>query len=173
MITSAKTARNQLPRIHHVLKGLKKGIQIFDIGCGKSEKLQCWCEDNGLKYIGYDPHHQSELIQEFALDLIAKHPPQVVIISNVLNVIKERNERIKVLNQAKDSLQNGGVCFITVYDGGDKRNTEAGKTRDGWQNRKPLEWYYPECEEVFGEDLTNVFTTCGVKYILAVATQQL
>lgn len=170
-ITSAKTARNQLPRIHRILKGLKKGTEIFDIGCGKSEKFQDWCDEHGFKYVGYDPYHQSKMLQDVTLGLMAMYPPQVVTISNVLNVIKERDERIKVLKQAKGSLRNGGLCFITVYDGGDKRNMEAGKTRDGWQNRKPIDWYYPECEEVFGGDLTNVFTTSGVKYILAVVAQ--
>lgn len=171
MTTSKATARNQLPRIRHALTALNFGDvikpRVFDIGCGKPAKFQQWCEDNGFAYFGYDPHNQTRLTNEVCLELIKRHPPHVVTISNVLNVIKERDVRIDVLKQADEALKDGGYVLITVYEGDVKK--ASGETRDGWQNRWPLELYLDECREVFGDACVTVERHNGAKFIKCVS----
>jgi len=165
MIDSKKTARNQLPKIRHALSVLNFGEvtkpRVFDLGCGKPAKFQQWCEDNGFAYFGYDPHNQPRLTNEVCLELLKRHPPHVTTISNVLNVIKDREERISVLKQAREMMRNGGYVVITVYAG--DGSSQAGETRDGWQNRMPLESYLDECREVFGD--VTIQHSNGVKFI--------
>lgn len=168
MVDSKKTARNQLPKIRHALSALDFGDvarpRVFDIGCGKPAKFRLWCEDNGFAYFGYDPHNQTRLTNEVCLEIVKRHPPHVVTISNVLNVVKERDDRIAILKQADEALKNGGFVLITVYEG-DGKKKGAGETRDGWQNRWPLEFYLDECEEVFGGTYVTVERKNGVKFI--------
>jgi hypothetical protein len=153
MITSAKTARKQIPAIYKlVLKefGWEEGSVNFDIGGGPwdlfSDKL--W-ETHMIENLLYDPYNRDKSHNDFVKmqicrlrDLDAIH---TVTIANVLNVIKSREDRKNVLSLAKVAFPQR--VYITVYEGSEKY--EAQETRDGWQEYRKLPTYLDEVREFF------------------------
>ncbi len=83
----------------------------------------------------------------------------VVLLSNVLNVVREQSVRRRILEQAKELLADQGQLIITVFEGsllasekslGLKRaEMKEILTRDGWQNRWKTKAYLNEVAEVF------------------------
>lgn len=165
--SSKKTARNQLPAIHKVIKGhIKPGMRVLDIGCGIGDKLQNEVKKMGGVYYGYDPYNKSDEQNEEAL---RGEQFCCILISNVLNVVKEKAEREKIVKMALKYVVRD--IFITCYRGEltAKERKEGIKTpmpistRDGWQNRFPLSVYLEEIQEYCPRAFIG--STEGVRYI--------
>ena len=72
-------------------------------------------------------------------------PPQTATLSLVLNVIRERRERLALLAWVREWLPRDGVLFITVW-----RAREAGKRPHGtWQEDRPLGHYQEEVDLLY------------------------
>ena len=71
-----------------------------------------------------------------------------VTISNVLNVVREKDVRLSILRMAKERLKNEGKLFITVYEG--DRSSVGRKTgTDQWQNNMKTTQYLDEVRQIF------------------------
>ena len=134
--TSANTSVNKgkLPRIYGLVY-LDPEQSVIDYGCGKYfDSYQL-----GDNIVGYDPYNRNNP------ELLNRNY-DIALCSNVLNVIMEREERIKILETLRD-LAN--TTFITVYEGDKSRHGRVTK-KDCYQ----LNWlrsdYIPELVEVFG-----------------------
>jgi len=134
--SSANTSINssRLPRIYGLVK-LNSESSVIDYGCGKffdSYNL-------GDNVVGYDPYNRNN-------PELLKTKYDVALCSNVLNVVAEREERLKILSTLKDIAK---TIFITIYEGDKSRNGRVTK-KDCFQ----LNWwvcdYIPELVEVFG-----------------------
>lgn len=143
--TSANTSINskKCPAVY----GMKKAIEIMteksviDIGGGKYNTAIEKAKEYNTNVSIYDKFNRTEEHNKKVLSDMY----DIAIISNVLNVIKEKEERQKVLILAKEKAD---IVLITVYEGngsGIGKQTSA----DSWQeNRKTVD-YIPEITDIF------------------------
>ncbi len=137
--TSINTGKNgKLPAIYGKLR--KLGVSLdnaLDYGCGKY--FDDYNLGKGVK--GYDCFnyvHPENLTRTY----------DVVISSNVLNVIMEEEVREEVLWSMAQQCLDGGTVYITVYDG-DKSGTGHPTSEHSWQENRNIKTYLPEVQKVF------------------------
>lgn len=157
-ITSAKTCRKQIPAVMNMIPTniWLRLDTVVDYGGGKYDDVTELLATMGIRCFVYDPFNRSEAHNAFVKETLDRVPADACFLSNVLNVIREPEERLKALEQIKKwtgmGMERGpidklGYVFITVYDG---NGTGRGrKTRDGWQNNRTLKSYLPEVRKVF------------------------
>ena len=104
-ISSAKTSIATVNKIYKLLPemGYKPKTRILDFGCGSYDLNQKEAEKYGYIWLGYDPYNRSKEENRMTLDCLEYAYPNVIICSNVLNVIAEENALCNVLNQLYSS----------------------------------------------------------------------
>ena len=112
-ITSAKTS---IATVNKVYKDLENGNGkvIVDWGCGSYNHNKDLAESKGWKWFGYDPYNRSMSENAETLKYLAFNKADLVICSNVLNVINDdevMNSLIKELNDY------GKMIKFTIYEG--------------------------------------------------------
>lgn len=166
-ITSAKTSINskKFPAIYNKLDwlALRQNAKhsnpvVLDIGAGRYiEHIKEFVESKGFTYAPYDPYNLPKSTNVLSLRL----EPDVIICSNVLNVIKEDDviHNLHVMIRIRRC-----PFFITVYQG--NKTSVGASTMNGqsYQRNAPLSSY------IFSEqDITyrNVLTSSIYKkYII-------
>lgn len=143
--TSAKTSTKQVPRTHKHLIKYGEGFKNFDNGAGNYLLGTEYLRDNKIFNYRYDPYNVADNINNESIALSGTFFTSTI--SNVLNVIKEREVQLDVLKRSYNALMDGGFCIISVYY---DKNKSAGATKNGWQWHKPLKDYVPLVKEVFG-----------------------
>lgn len=149
---SDKTSINstQIPAIFRKLPWSKarfplvKEFRNVDIGGGKYDTATEYLSRFGVRNMIFDPHNRDYRHNLKVVLDVGWEPADSATVSNVLNVIKERDKRIEVLKQAKRWAK---VTFIAVYQG-DKSGIGKATTK-GWQENRRLADYLPEVQEVF------------------------
>lgn len=168
-LTSANTSINstQLPYIYkhinwkHLMANTMKAHEyipgyiptILDFGCGKyTAHIRDYVLNKGFNWIGYDPYNGYKCVENI-WDLLFM-PIDLIICSNVLNVIKEE----EVIEEIHDMLQRkrqeyGCPYFIKIYEG---NNSGIGKEskKDCWQRNKPTASYKRHDEEIVKKIIT-------------------
>ena len=146
---SAKTSinSNKLPAIYHMIT-LPEGSVGIDYGGGKFDNAVEALAEQGVTLYVYDPYNRSQQHNRAAIKALrANGGADFAINSNVLNVIKEPEARLNVLENIKKITKPGAPIYITVYEGSGKGN--EGVTKSGYQlNRKTAD-YLEEIQEVF------------------------
>lgn len=181
-ISSAGTARLQMPRTYQIIKELdiqKEGALLLDIGCGNgNERFASELAVFGVDYNGCDPFNKSQLENIDSISKCANGKSDIVTLNNVLNTIPEKKVWIDILNQAKDAANDDGLVMILIYEGeklssekrieketGNKIDLFPIKTRDGWQNRMKAKEYMDTIKSVFKN--SKLINTNSGKIILA------
>ena len=146
---SAKTSinSNKLPAIYHMIT-LPEGSVGIDYGGGKFDNAVEALAEQGVTLYVYDPYNRSQQHNRAAIKALrANGGADFAINSNVLNVIKEPEARLNVLENIKTITKPGAPIYITVYEGSGKGN--EGVTKSGYQlNRKTAD-YLEEIQQVF------------------------
>lgn len=146
---SAKTSINskQLPAIYKLVS-LPEGSTGIDYGGGKFDNaVEALAEKDITLYV-YDPYNRTAEHNRSALKALRQNGgADFAICSNVLNVIKEREARINVLQNIKKITKTGAPVYITVYEGTGEGN--EGATKSGYQLNRKTEGYLDEIKEVF------------------------
>lgn len=146
---SAKTSinSNKLPAIYNMIT-LPEGSVGIDYGGGKFDNAVEALAEQGVTLHVYDPYNRSQQHNRAALKALrANGGADFAINSNVLNVIKEPEARLNVLENIKTITKPGAPIYITVYEGSGKGN--EGVTKSGYQlNRKTAD-YLEEIQQVF------------------------
>ena len=146
---SAKTSinSNKLPAIYHMIT-LPEGSVGIDYGGGKFDNAVEALAEQGVTLYVYDPYNRSQQHNRAAIKALrANGGADFAINSNVLNVIKEPEARLNVLENIKKITKPGAPIYITVYEGSGKGN--EGVTKSGYQlNRKTAD-YLDEIKKVF------------------------
>ena len=142
--TSANTSinKNKMPAIYEkaVKCGfLKEKMVVLDYGCGKyTENLQRYIIEKGSFFVGYDKYNLSEPYNNMALRLGILVGYDLVLCSNVLNVIDDDEEMKKVIRNCVDMTKT--VALFTVYE--NKKNGKGEQTKeDCYQRNEPIEYY--------------------------------
>ena len=147
-IGSQDTSLSQRGALFGRVKNWVAGTVNADIGGGKSELATEYLAGKGVTNYVYDPYARPEGVEE-AVEKIHGGQADTATLSNVLNVIKEKGARRRVLQQANDAVKDGGEIYITVYY---DRSKKEGPTSKGYQLHRPLKAYKDEISEVLDID---------------------
>lgn len=162
--TSADTSLNQVAAgIKHAVKsGMIKPNSInVDVGGGRFDAGKEHVESNvsGANMHVYDPFNREQSHNE-RVKSIASSNSDYVGMHNVLNVIKEPDQRLEALKTVKSFMKPKGIAHITVYEGdksGSGRISKQDKGRgSSWQEHRPTASYVPEVKKIFPEHSHDV-----------------
>jgi len=149
--TSARTSQNILPAPIKKLieyKHFYGGVVNLDIGGGKYDKMTLYLSECGIKNIVSDTYNRTKSHNNSVLHYVKKNAVDTVTIFHVLNVIKEREIQLQVIQQAYLALKLDGKAFI--YSNYKPKNSVAGKTMaDSYQNFNKTIDFLPLVQEVF------------------------
>ena len=138
--TSKNTSINKenLPRIYtHINWEKFRGKTVLDYGCGRyTEHIRklMWLYD--IDWYGYDPYWRTEFLNEEALHC----KPDIVVCSNVFNVIKEDLIVSKIHDIIKYKIRPTIGYFIAIYQG-NKTGIGRKSKKDCWQRNQLIEEY--------------------------------
>ena len=168
--TSAATSLNQVSAgiKYAVSKGLIQPNSLnVDHGGGKFDKGKEHVESSiaGAEFHVHDPFNRSEEHNN-AVKKTATSNADYVGMHNVLNVIKEPEERQNALREMKKFMKpKTGIAHITVYEGDRSGNGRISKTDKGggssWQEHRPTSSYVNEIKSVFPETTHDVTHKAG------------
>lgn len=138
---------NRLPAVFNMVS-FEPGTVNIDYGGGKFDNVAEYLTQYDVVNLVYDPYNRTAEHNKEVIRLVREHGgADTATCSNVLNVIKEPEVRINVLNNIKKLVKPNGKVYITVYEG--KGNNAEGPTKAGYQlNRKTAE-YMDEIQQVF------------------------
>ena len=152
--TSANTSINKTKTAAAFTKLLEKdafqkGSTNLDIGGGRFDNANDLLNDKaGAKNIVFDPFNRTKAHNAKVAKQVSGGKVDTVTINNTLNVIEEKPNQIKVLEQAKDAVKADGKVYISVYQG-DKSGVGRATSEDSFQQMKPLSDYLEIVQEVF------------------------
>lgn len=153
---SAETAVNgkqgKLPAVFKKAT-IPTGALVLDYGGGTVESeavAQDYLNQFDATEMLYDPFNQTEEHNRNVVSELRKNGgADVGICSNVLNVIKEEEVRLDLLNKIKKLLKPGAVAYISVYEGGGSGEGAATQSGKSYQNKRKLATYLDEVQSVF------------------------
>lgn len=136
--SSAKTSIATLNRIYKLLPEMEyeENSIILDYGCGKYNKNRDCAIQNNFTWLGYDPYNRSEEENNRTLQFVKTVSPDIIVCSNVLNVIKEDSAIMNVLNQIYNCAADDTDIYITIYEG--NKSDIGVETSKGYQRNSKL-----------------------------------
>lgn len=147
--TSENTSINstKLPAIFKMMSFEPDTINL-DMGGGKFDNATEYLSEYDVTNLIYDPYNRSKAHNSKVIKTLkSAGGADTATCSNVLNVIKEPEARIGVLENMSKLVKPGGDIYITVYEG--RGDSNEGRTKSGYQlNRKTAD-YLDEIQEVF------------------------
>lgn len=138
---------SKLPAVFKLVH-FNPGTTNLDYGGGKFDNVAEYLAQEDVTNLVYDPYNRSQEHNREVIATIRKNGgADTVTCSNVLNVIKEEEVRLNVLNNIKKLVKPNGTVYITVYEGSGANQGAA--TKAGYQlNRKTAD-YLEEIQQVF------------------------
>lgn len=151
-ITSAGTSVNMLPRLFNKMPAgsalFERGSINVDIGGGKFETATKFLHARGVHSFVYDPFNRDEAHNDKVWAyFISQGRADTATLSNVLNVIQRKFDRLSCLGVAARAIGHEGTCYITVYEG--DRSGKGRKTTRGYQLNRPTKRYVSEIGNIF------------------------
>jgi hypothetical protein len=158
-ITSAATSINvaKLPAAYNKLKKagiFTKGMKMVDIGGGKFDNAVDMLKKEGVDLKVYDPFNRSAQHNKDVAQAVQGGQVDASISNNVLNVIKEKENQLLVVEQAFDAVKGNGKAYFSVYEG--SKSGVGKETKAGFQHNKKTSEYIELVEEVFGKGNVEV-----------------
>jgi len=158
-ITSAATSINvaKLPAAYNKLKKagiFTKGMKMVDIGGGKFDNAVDMLKGEGVDLKVYDPFNRTAQHNKTVAQAVQGGQVDAAISNNVLNVIKERENQLLVVEQAFDAVKGNGKAYFSVYEG--SKSGVGKETKAGFQHNKKTSEYIELVEEVFGKGNVEV-----------------
>lgn len=139
--SSANTSINstKVPALFRKIRW-QAGTRNLDWGGGKYDTATEYLKELGVVNRIYDPFNRSPAENDAALACTCY---DTATLSNVLNVIAERDVRIAAVAGAMQHLKPGGKLYISVYEGNHSGRGRESKP-DCWQCSMPLKAYAKE-----------------------------
>ena len=137
--SSANTSINKVGRLYKVFCHEKTSGKVLDFGAGKYRKGTIFLHDKGFYVDSYEPSLHDNLPSD-------KY--NTILISNVLNVIKEDEIILQILKTCKEMLEYDGRVLITVYEG-DKSAKGKPSKEDCYQRNARTAEYIGLVSKVF------------------------
>lgn len=150
-VTSINSAK--LPAIFGLVEkigGFKEGTVNLDFGGGRFDNVAEYLKDLDVLNLVYDPFNRSKEHNKDVIDFVKKNGgADTVTCSNVLNVIKEPENRLSVIKNCSRLVKNGGTVYVTVYEGSGSGEGKANEKKKSYQTNMKTEQYQEELEKVF------------------------
>lgn len=150
--TSANTSINskKIPALFTMSKATFEPDTVnFDIGGGKYDTATDYLYSLGVRNFVWDKYNRAEKWNKNTLNaLVMCGGADTVTISNVLNVIKEQENRHEVLEMAFAFSKPTATIYITVYEG-DKSGIGKQTKADCYQLNRPTADYLEEISMIF------------------------
>jgi hypothetical protein len=182
--TAVNANSGKLPAIFKAVS-FPVGSLVLDYGGGKEEAAniaQEYLDQFDCVEALYDPYNQTKQHnREVVKECRENGGADIALCSNVLNVIKEPEVRLDVLQKIANLTKPSGKVYITVYEGngtGDGKVTKQNKdSNDGsWQNNMKTVGYLDEIRQVFPDakskgkliyatnsgNIDSATNTCGI-----------
>lgn len=182
--TAVNANSGKLPAIFKAVS-FPVGSLVLDYGGGKEEAAniaQEYLDQFDCIEALYDPYNQTKQHnREVVKECRENGGADIALCSNVLNVIKEPEVRLDVLQKIANLTKPSGKVYITVYEGngtGDGKVTKQNKdSNDGsWQNNMKTVGYLEEIRQVFPDakskgklicatnsgNIDSATNTCGI-----------
>lgn len=151
-VTSINSAK--LPTIFGLVQklgGFKQGTLNLDYGGGRFDNAAQYLKDYDVLNLVYDPFNRSKEHNKDVIDFVRNNGgADTVTCSNVLNVIKEPENRLSVIKNCDRLVKSGGTVYFTVYEGSGSGEGKANDKRKSYQTNMRTEDYQEELEQVFG-----------------------
>ena len=142
---AAYTSINQIPAL---FKQYSLGPINLDFGGGRFNTGTSFLEEHGIESLVYDPYNRSAEHNLLIMKSARSTGVDTITVANVLNVIKDKSERLFALRYVKTisefNNKNSNI-IIQIYEG-NKSGKPSEKTV---QNNFKTESYIPEVELVF------------------------
>lgn len=145
--SSKDTSINSVSAVYNIMPSLVNE-DILDYGGGKYDtNAEYMMQKGNNRVFVYDPYnrppkHNYQVIQHFK----AK-PAKYAVCSNVLNVIKEDEIILNVLQTICNLMAVGGYLYIKVYE---RNKSGIGcLTSKGWQRNQRTKEYIPYIQRAF------------------------
>lgn len=150
-VTSINSAK--LPTIFGLVQklgGFKQGTMNLDYGGGRFDNVAQYLKDYDVLNLVYDPFNRSKEHNKDVIDFVRNNGgADTVTCSNVLNVIKEPENRLSVIKNCDRIVKPGGTVYFTVYEGSGSGEGKANDKRKSYQTNMRTEDYQEELEQVF------------------------
>ena len=165
-ITSKDTSLNQVSALHKKLvkNNMLDNVEtIIDWGGGKYDTTAEYVLENmdeGIfvvvdKFNRTENHNWKSI--EWVMEATGGDGAKVITNANVLNVIKEKDQRRMMLSAIKHFLAYNGTAYFSAYKATKSKDyIEEGdvvgqETTKGWQNAQPLSFYVDEIKGLFNQ----------------------
>jgi hypothetical protein len=166
-ITSAGTSIKQVPAIlNKIVRVMDRpegffayAHDVLDMGGGKYDLMTEQLAEMNIRNWVLDPFNRSEEHNAYVVKMLTTRPADFAICSNVLNVVREFQDRQSILRTIKMLSSPMGLVFFTVYEG--DGTGKGKKTTKGWQENRPTASYLRELKRQFGS-----VTLCNNKLIV-------
>jgi len=163
--TSAKTSIKQVPAGFKIIDkhfGWQANTVNLDIGGGKYELMTEKLLEKNVTNLVYDPYNRTQEHNERVISVVKNFFVDTVTIFNVLNVIKEYENQIAVIDMAYDALKPGGHVFVrSTYMNPAKR---SGVTKSGtFQHYLTQKDYLGIVKEIFSDAVLKYGIIYGMK----------
>lgn len=137
--TSKDTCINTVNKVYKVMQ-CQAGSVILDYGGGKYDSNKEFMAAKGVYLFVYDPYNRSKEHNAQVLSTIQQcMGADIVVCSNVLNVIKEENIIQDIVKNLFKYVKPGGKIYIQVYEG---NGSGIGKvTNKGYQRNEKMANY--------------------------------
>ena len=150
--TAINGKQGKLPAIFKMIT-IPQGSLVLDFGGGDEAAdavAQAYLDQFDATELLYDKFNQTpEHNREVVKTCRSNGGADIAVCSNVLNVIKEPEVRLNVLENIKKLTKPGGNVYITVYEGSGKGEGAATQKNASYQNNKKTEGYLEEVQQVF------------------------
>ncbi|MEZ9708741.1 methyltransferase domain-containing protein [Vibrio breoganii] len=152
--TSRKTSINskRLPAVFNKALDRKLILPnkiIFDIGCGKYDHTKTFSETTlHCSYLQYDPYNQPDEVNAVTFNRLRNEKADYIILSNVLNVIKEPEIQEALITLANRYLKPDGLVLCKIHEGNKSGEGKASQ-EDCWQENRATASYIKQFESHF------------------------
>lgn len=137
--TSKDTSINTVNKVYKSMK-CRPGSIILDYGGGKYDSNRDYMKEKGASLYVYDPFNRSKEHNNSVVSFIrSNHGADIVVCSNVLNVIKEEEVISDIVRNLFACVKTDGKIYIQIYEGNGSGVGEV--TKKGYQRHEKTAAY--------------------------------
>ena len=137
--------KSKVPRVFKTIKW-QPGTTNLDYGGGRFDTATEYLRTCGVQNYIYDKYNRTAAENAMAL---SHAPYSSVVLSNVLNVVHEPEERAAILKHIKNLLTPDGTLYISVYEGDKSGVEKIDPKRNSCQLNRVTKSYVAEIADVF------------------------